>query len=241
MEVMLTQTTKPIVFVTYDFSGCLDAVQMAEAVIGGPEALRQNPLVACYINVTTRLQHNEEALQKLLYLAGKGLPALYIPVTSAGITGPVTLAGSMAIVNAGMLVGLVLSQLKREGTPIVVPGWGGEGMDMKTLVGPYCGPDHRGLAEALAHYYNLPTFTLAGASDSKMVDQQAGIEAALTLMVDSLAGGNIVHDLGYLESGLSGSLAQLVICNEIVRWIESFVKGIEINDETLVPFQSSFD
>lgn len=28
----------------------------------------------------------------------------------------------MAIVNAGMLVGLVLSQLKREGTPIVVPG-----------------------------------------------------------------------------------------------------------------------
>ncbi len=233
MDIMLNYTTKPIVFVTYDFSGCVDAVEMAEAVVGGPESLRQNPLVACYINVTTGLQHNEEALQKLLYLAEKGLPALYIPVNSAGITGPVTQAGSMAIVNAGMLVGLMLSQLKREGTPLVVPGWGGEGMDMKTLVGPYCNPDHRGLAEALAHYYSLPMFTLAGASDSKMVDQQAGIEAALTLMVDALAGGNIVHDLGYLESGLSGSLAQLVICNEIVGWIESFVKGIEINDETL--------
>jgi trimethylamine--corrinoid protein Co-methyltransferase len=233
MEVMLNYTTKPIVFVTYDLGGCVDAVEMAETVVGGPEALRQNPLVACYINVTTGLRHNEEALQKLLYLAEKGLPALYIPVTSGGITGPVTPAGSMAIVNAGMLVGLVLSQLKREGTPIIVPGWGGEGIDMKTMVGPYSGPDHRGLAEALAHYYNLPMFTLAGASDSKMVDQQAGIEAALTLMVDALAGGNIVHDLGYLESGLSGSLAQLVICNEIVGWIESFMKGIEINDETL--------
>ncbi len=233
MEVMLNYTTKPIVFVTYELSGCVDAVEMAEAVVGGPEALRQNPLVACYINVTTGLRHNEEAVQKLLYLAEKGLPALYIPVASGGITGPVTPAGSMAIVNAGMLVGLVLSQLKQEGAPIIVPGWGGGGIDMRTMVGPYCGPDHRRLAEALAHYYNLPMFTLAGASDSKMVDQQAGIEAALTLMVDALAGGNIVHDLGYLESGLSGSLAQLVICNEIVSWIESFMKGIEINDETL--------
>jgi len=233
MEVMLNYTTKPIVFVTYDLGGCVDAVEMAEAVVGGPEALRQNPLTACYINVTTGLRHNQEALQKLLYLAGKGLPALYIPVAKAGVTGPVTLAGSMAIVNAGMLVGLVLSQLKREGTPIIVPGWSGEGMDMKTMVGPYSEPDHRGLAEALAHHYNLPMFTLAGASDSKLVDQQAAAEAALTLMVDALAGGNIVHDLGYLESGLSGSLAQLVICNEIVGWIESFMKGIEINDETL--------
>lgn len=233
MEVMLNYTTKPIVFVTYELSGCMDAVEMAEAVVGGPEALRQNPLVACYINVTTGLRHNEEAVQKLLYLAEKGLPALYIPVASGGITGPVTPAGSMAIVNAGMLVGLVLSQLKREGAPIIVPGWGGGSIDMRTMVGPYCAPDSRGLAEALAHYYNLPMFTLAGASDSKMVDQQAGIEAALTLMVDALAGGNIVHDLGYLESGLSGSLAQLVICNEIVGWIEAFMKGIEINDETL--------
>ncbi|HIQ05403.1 MAG TPA: trimethylamine methyltransferase, partial [Anaerolineae bacterium] len=233
MEVMLNYTTKPIVFVTYDMSGCVDAVEMAEAVAGSPEALQEKPFVACYINVTTGLLHNEEALQKLLYLAAKGLPALYIPVVSAGMTGPMTMAGSMALVNAGVLTGLVLSQLKREGAPVIIPGWGGEGLDMRTLVEPYCGPDHRGLAEALAHYYDLPMFTLAGASDAKLVDQQAGIEAALTLMVDALAGGNIVHDLGYLESGLSGSLAQLVICDEIVDWIKHFMQEIEVNDETL--------
>ncbi|MBM4467490.1 MAG: hypothetical protein FJ014_18365 [Chloroflexi bacterium] len=112
MEAMLSCTTKPIVFVTYDFSGCVDAIEMAEVVVGGPEALRQNPLVACYINVTTGLLHNQEALQKLLYLAGKGLPLLYVPVASGGMTGPVTPAGSTALVNAGVLAGLVLSQLK---------------------------------------------------------------------------------------------------------------------------------
>jgi Trimethylamine:corrinoid methyltransferase len=63
MEAMLSYTTKPVVFVTYDFEGCVDAVEMAEAVVGGPEALRQNPMVACYINVTTGLKHNADALQ----------------------------------------------------------------------------------------------------------------------------------------------------------------------------------
>ncbi|MFQ5343145.1 MAG: trimethylamine methyltransferase family protein, partial [Anaerolineae bacterium] len=64
MEAMLNHTTKPIVFVTPDFPGCVDAVEMAETVVGGPEALRQNPMTACYINVTTGLRHNQEALQK---------------------------------------------------------------------------------------------------------------------------------------------------------------------------------
>jgi trimethylamine--corrinoid protein Co-methyltransferase len=233
MEVMLNSTTKPIIFVTYDLDGCVDAVEMAEAVAGGADALRQRPTAACYINVTTGFQHNAEALQKLLYLADKGLPALYIPVALGGLSAPVTVPGAMAIVNAGVLTGLVIAQLKREGSPVVIPGWGGSGLDMRTMVQPYAGPDRRGVAEALAHYYGLPMFSLGGASDAKLVDQQAAAEAALTLMVDALAGGNIIHDMGYLESGLTGSLVQLAICNEIVGWIKHFQREVEITDETL--------
>ncbi len=233
MEAMLNHTTKPIVYVTNEFSGCVDAVEMAEAVVGGAEALRQKPLAACYINVTTGLRHNEEALQKLLFLSDKGLPLLYIPVIIGGISGPVTTAGNMALVNAGVLAGLVLSQLKREGAPFITSGWGGEGLDMQTMVSPYCPPDSKGVAHALAHYYNLPMFSLGGCSESKLVDQQAAAEAALTLMTETLGGGNLIHDLGYLESGLCGSLVQLVICNEIVSWMEHLMAPVEINDETL--------
>lgn len=233
MEAMLNHTTKPIVFVTPEFSGCVDSVEMARAVVGGPEALRQNPMVACYINVTTGLRHNEEALQKLLYLAGKGLPFMYVPSSQGGVTAPVTTAGALAVSQAGALVGLVLSQLKREGAPFIMPGWGGSMLDMRTTVLPYADPDRRVLAADYVHFLGLPMFALAGCSDSKAVDQQAGIEAALTLMTDALCGGNIVHDVGYLESGLSGSLAQLVICDEILSWLEHFVCGVEVNDETL--------
>lgn len=233
MEVILNHTIKPIVFVTYDLGGCVDAVEMAEAVAGSPAALREKPFIACYINVTTGLLHNAEALQKLLYLAGKGLPALYIPVVSGGTTGPMTMAGIMALTNTGVLTGLVLSQLKREGAPVVIPGFGGEALDMRTTVDPYCQPDPQGMAQALAHFYNLPMFSLAGGSDAKLPDQQAGLEAALTLTMATLAGGNIVHDLGYLESGLCGSLVQLAICNEIVSWLKTVRQEVTINEETL--------
>lgn len=233
MEAMLNHSTKPIVFVAYDLAGCRDAVAMAEAVAGGEEALRTRPFVACYINSTTGLLHNTEALQKLLFMAEKGLPVIYVPGTSAGITEPVTIAGSTAVKNAGALLAIALAYLKRPGTPVIVPGWGGVPFDMRSLVRPYCGPDQRGVAEALAHFYGLPMFSLAGASDVKAVDSQAGIEAALTMLVEALAGGHLVHDLGYLESGMSGSLAQLVICAEIVGWIRHALREVEVSEETL--------
>ena len=233
MDVLLNHTTKPIVFVTNDFPNCERVVKMAETVAGGDDALAAKPFCACYINVTTAMRHNEEALRKLLFLAEKGVPALYIPMVIAGMTGPATMAGSMAMLNAGVLAGLVLSQLQRPGAPFVVPGCGLTTLDMKTMVNPYCSPDAKGVTHAMGHYYGLPVFGLGGASEAKLVDQQAAAEAALTLMVETINGANLIHDLGYLESGLSGSLAQLAICDEIVGWLDHLIRPLEINEETL--------
>jgi trimethylamine--corrinoid protein Co-methyltransferase len=233
MDVMLNDTTKPIVYVTTDLGGCRDAVEMAEAVAGSPDALAEKPFAACYINVTHGLQHNQEALQKILYLAGKGLPATYIPVAIGGATAPITVAGNMAIWNAGSLVGLVLSQLERPGTPFITSGWGASALDMRTTLSPYVEPEKQFIAQHLAHHYALPMFAFGGCSDSKVLDQQAGIEAALTLLTNTLCGSHLVHDLGYLESGLTGSLAQLVICDELVSWIRTALSPLEINNETL--------
>ncbi len=233
MASMLKYTTKPIVYVTTEFSGCVDAVAMAEAVMGGEQALREKPLAACYINVTTGLVHNEEAVQKLLFLSEKNLPFMYVPSTQGGMTAPVTVAGALAVAQAGALVGLVLSQLKREGAPFITPGWGGNMLDMRTTTQPYADPDKRLTAADQAHWLGLPMFSLAGVSESKVVDQQAAAEMAMTLMAEALAGTHIVHDLGYLESGLTGSLPQVVMGNEVLSWLARFIQPIEINDETL--------
>jgi trimethylamine--corrinoid protein Co-methyltransferase len=140
----------------------------------------------------------------------------------------------MAMLNAGALVGVVLSQLKREGAPVIVPGCGLTIIDMRTMVNPYCSPDGKGITHAMSRHYGLPNFALGGGAESKLVDQQAAAEAALTLMSETLNGGNLIHDLGYLESGLSGSLAQLAICDEIVSWLKHYVAPVEVNEETLM-------
>ncbi len=185
------------------------------------------------MNVTRGLVHNGDSVRKLVTLAERGLPAIWAPVTSGGTTGPVTTAGNMAVNTAGVLVGVVLAQLVREGTPVIIPGFGGDALDLRTMVDPYAEPDHRGVAPSLAHHYGLPMFSLAGGSDAKVADQQAAAEAALTMLADALAGGQLIHDSGYLESGLTGSLAQLVICDEIAAWIRAAIAPVDLGEDAL--------
>ena len=85
----------------------------------------------------------------------------------------------------------------------------------------------------MAKFYGLPMFSLAGASDSKIVDQQAAADASLSLLFETLVGSDLIHDLGYLESGLTFSFAHLAICDEIVDWIKAFAKDVTVNEETL--------
>ena len=232
LEAMISYTNKPIFFVTPEFDNFPECVEMAEIMAGGADELRRNPFIGCYINLSADLRHNASSIQKLLYMAEKGLPTSYTPTGNRGAMAPVTRAGAQAHMAAGNLTGLVLSQLKREGAPFIFGGWGLP-MDMRTEMIPYAPPEMQGIGAAQAHYYGLPFFGLSGCSDSKVLDGQATAEASLTLMADVLSGSNLIHDLGYLESGLTGSLELLVICNELIGWIRRFMDGVEVNEETL--------
>jgi len=111
-QAMVTHTKKPLVLTAWNFDNLKDIVEMAEAVVGGAETLRNNPFIAVYTEPVSPLQLGLEATQKLLYMAGKGLPVIWTPGQVGGATSPVTLAGALAIGNAEGLAGLVLTQLK---------------------------------------------------------------------------------------------------------------------------------
>ena len=233
MEVMLNNTSKPIVFVTPDFEGCVAAVEMCETVAGSAEAFQRRPFATCYINVTSGMIMNAEALQKCMYLAGKGLPLLWIPLNAGGVNSPVTTAGCMASMNAGILLGIVLAQLVREGTPVGVPGWNGGPYNLQTMVGNYVLADEQGVPTSMGKYYDLPVFGLGGSTDSKALDQQAGFEATISLMSALLHGANIVHDVAFMDSGMQGSFQQFVLCNDYLGFIRAMTRGVEVNQETL--------
>lgn len=233
MEVMLNNTTKPIVFVTPDFEGCVAAVEMCEAVAGSTEAFQHKPFATCYINVTSGMIANAEALQKCMFLAEKGLPQLYIPLNAGGVNSPVTTAGCMASMNAGTLLGIVLAQFVRPGSPVAVPGWNGGPYNLKTMVGNYVLADEQGVPTSMGKYYDLPVFGLGGSTDSKVLDQQCGFEVTLSLMTSLLHGANIIHDVGFMDSGLQGSLQIIAIANDILGFLRAATQGVEVNDETL--------
>ena len=234
MEVMLTYSDKPITFVTYEWEGTPEIVDMLELIAGGAEQLRLMPTAVLYLNPTTSFVHNKAALRKLIYCAEKRLPFVYLPDLLRGMTGPITREGSMACHNAGTLVGVVLSQLVNEGAPIIISSARPSHLDMKTMVAPYVtGPGGFG-GVGINHYYDLPVFTTGGASDSKLLDAQAIFEGTMTLYGSMLAGGNMIHDMGYMESGLMGSLELLVIQDEIVSVIKAGnMNGLDFSEENL--------
>jgi trimethylamine--corrinoid protein Co-methyltransferase len=233
MEVMLNHTSKPIIFVSPDLEGCVAAVEMCEIVAGGTEAFERCPFATCYINVTSGLVANAEALQKCIYLAGKGLPLLYIPLNAGGVNAPATTAGCMASMNAGTLLGIVLAQLVREGTPVAVPGWNGGPYNLKTMVGNYVLADEQGVPTEMGRYYGLPVFGLGGCTDAKVLDQQCGMEVTVSLMSALLHGANIVHDVGFMDSGMQGSLQLQVIADDTIGWLRAATAGVLVDDETL--------
>ncbi len=234
MEAMLGHTAKPVVYVTLnDTQAHLDITRMAEAIAGGAGALEARPFLACYKNTLLPLRHNAEAVRTLIDLSRRGLPCIYSPVSTAGTMTPMTVLGSLVVVHAGVLAGLVLSQLVREGAPFIAIGWAGESHDMRHLRDLFAQPDHRGIYASLLHWYGLPMWTLGGITEAKVPDQQAAAEAALTIMADAVAGGHMIHDIGFMESSFTGSLTQLALCDDVIGWVKSFLAPVEITDEDL--------
>jgi trimethylamine--corrinoid protein Co-methyltransferase len=121
----------------------------------------------------------------------------------------------------------------RPGAPIAVPGWNGGPYNLKTMVGNYVLADEQGVPTSMGKYYDLPVFGLGGSTDSKVLDQQAGMEVTLSLMTALLHGANIVHDVGFMDAGLQGSLQLQVIANDTLGFLRAATRGVTVDEETL--------
>ncbi len=232
---MLEHSAKPIVFVCDDRADCEAITAMAAAAAGGMEKLRLNPTLLLYSEPTTPLKHSPTATEKLLYMAEQELPIVHSPAPMMGGTAPVTLAGGLALGNAEVLSSLVMNQLKRAGAPFVY-GSGLHHMDMRTTISVYGAPEFqlaRVAVAAMGRYYGLPTWGYAGHSDSNVMDEQAAADAVFSVLIALLAGNNLVHDVGYLEAGLTTSPEMIVFTAEVISMARHFMAGINLDAEAM--------
>ncbi|MGQ9599104.1 MAG: trimethylamine methyltransferase family protein [Anaerolineae bacterium] len=234
-EAMVLNTTKPIVFTSHTPDNCRAMVEMAEVVAGGETELRRNPFIASFVEANPPLKINSKTAREILYMAEKMLPVIFSCGPMMGVSGPQTHAGIIAQANAESLTGLLIMQLKRQGAPFIY-AQGVHPLDMRTTVLSYGAPElslNTGAAADLAHYYGLPVWGYAGCSDAKRVDQQAAMEATASIIMSVLTGNNLVHDVGYLESGLMSSFEMILLSDIAIEMTRHLLKPIQINEETL--------
>ncbi len=226
---MLEGTRKPIV-VSSPFDGdSLYAMHEMAATCGEARSF------ACLTMSSPPLMLDDVACSKALACANLEVPLVMAASVSAGSQGPASLAGCVTVANAEVLAALVIHQLERAGAPFVF-GAGTGVMNMRSFVDVYNSPGVFLANQAhldLIRWYGLPSWSYAGHADSKILDEQWSLEVGIATIMGALSRATLLHDVGYLESGLQCSLEGMVLGDEIVGYARALLDDVAVDDEAL--------
>ena len=223
---LLRGTRKPIVLDPVCEPKTLAKLQAMAALCGQPDSF------IIYAMPNPPLTHSEGALGRLMGCAELGIPLVYAAGCAPGLTAPCSRSAMVVSANAEVLSGLVVHQLTSPGAPFV---FGGQhsAVSMRTSSILYCSPEIFAQQQAsieLSRFYGLPSWTFGGCSDSKALDGQWAAEAAITLSLEALTGCTMVHDVGYLESGLQSSQESVVFADEMIGYVRAYLEGVRLDD-----------
>ena len=231
----LLYSKKPIVTGAFTNKTVTEMIDMLAILAGGHAAAREKPRAIFDVCPAPPLIWSNFASGNLIALARAGVPAEIVSVPLAGAAAPVTLLGAVTQHTAECLAGITIHQLAKAGSPIV---WGGAAciFDMKKGATPM-GAVETAMLDCsyaqVAKSLNMPTHTYLGATDSKLVDAQAGLESGITAMIGALSGINMISGSGMLDFLSCHSAEKLVIDAEGIAMAQRMVAGVTLHTETL--------
>jgi trimethylamine--corrinoid protein Co-methyltransferase len=220
----------------YTIENMQEIYRIGSTIAGGEAALRQRPLYALFALGLGPLVVPDPVMENVLWCTERGIPVVYHGPGVAGASAPITGAGTLVVTLAGCLAGLAIVQLKRPGNPFCL-GTVPAAMDPRSGRPAYGSPELSLYSAALAEisgYLNLPFMGTAGATEAKTLDVQAAIESTFQVVFSLLSGTSLPHDAGFLDCGDIGSLEMLVMTDEIIAMTCRMMRGIEVNDDTLM-------
>ena len=227
---------KPIRITSKDLPDAKDILQLAYLVAGSEEAYREHPFITHhYCPVVSPLTMDHLSTEAVMFFAEQGLPVYPTIVPNAGLTSPMSLAGTLAQGNAEFLAAATLMQMVREGTPLIYATLPTVA-DMRTGAyasgGIECGMLHMAHAQ-MAHFYNVPCGGYVGLTNSKVNDAQSGYETGLSTMAGLLAGMDMMNMGGLIEALKTFDFAKAVIDDEIAQMLKRAKRGLEFSEENL--------
>ncbi|MGD8300824.1 MAG: trimethylamine methyltransferase family protein [Desulfobacterales bacterium] len=213
-----------------------ECVQMASILWGSRSKIESAPAIMGVIGPLTPLKYDSRMLGALMEYAAAGQAALVASLAIAGATGPVTLAGNLALQNAEVLAGIVLAQMVREGTPVIFGG-ASSNAEMRNGTLSIGSPEMAINAAAtaqMARYYKLPVRCGGAVCDAKSPDSQASYESMMSLLMALVSGANFVlHSAGILESFNCMSYEKFIMDDEMCGMVKRIYRAIEVNPDTL--------
>jgi trimethylamine--corrinoid protein Co-methyltransferase len=235
LYVVLMFSNKPIVTGSFSIKTLDTMIEMLAIFAGGRKPLADKPLAVFDVCPSPPLIWSEFGSQNLIELARAGVPAEMVSMPLAGGAGPVTLLGSVVQHAAECLSGIAIHQLAKPGSPIV---WGGAPaiFDMRKGSTPFGAVETAMIDASYAQVgksLGLPTHAYLGASDSKLVDAQAGLESGLTALIGALAGINMISGAGMLDFLACQSPEKLVMDAEAIGMVKRLLAGMKIQTPTL--------
>lgn len=224
-------------FVVSKTAGVLkSALDLSCILYGSPEDLLMRPRFMVITDSLPPLFYDETMSEMLIFCAKHGIPQRIGGLGQSGLTTPVTWPGLLSQMMAEALAGIVLAQLIRPGTPVILNN-SSSATDMKTLGLSVGAPESAincvGTAQ-MARFYGIPCRSGGALSDSKVVDAQAGAETMMNLLTSALSGANfILQACGILEAYMVSSLEKFVLDEECCAMVRRIRKGAEVNESTL--------
>jgi trimethylamine--corrinoid protein Co-methyltransferase len=210
-------------------------VEIGAALAGDQKALKRKPIFSSMHCPFSPLQLDGGSTEGALVLARAGVPISFYGMPQAGITGPVTLAGSIVVNNAEVLAGLTMAQLAAPGSPFIY-GTGGAAFDMRTMTWAGGGPE-RALISAgageLSHHYGFAILCGGIVASAKMPGAQACYEKMSSGLPQFYAGCDMIAGLGLLDDVTMLSYEQMVIDDEMARIMARLAQGVIIDDDHL--------
>lgn len=199
------------------------------------EDMALSPGVITIISVNSPRRFDDSMTDGLMAMAQHGQPVVITPFTLMGAMAPVTLAAALAQQNAEALLGVVLTQLIRPGTPVMYGSFTSN-VDMRSGAPAFGTPENTKANIAggqLARRYGLP-YRTSNANASNAADAQAVYETEMSLWGAVLGHGNLIyHAAGWLEGGLTASFEKLVLDVEMIQHMIEFLKPIAVNEAEL--------
>ena len=234
-EAVVTNTSKPMVCCGYSGRGTELVFEMAATVAGGLDNLIERPFVIMYPEQISPLVFPDMVIDRMFVCADLYQPQIPGGSCCRGTTAPMTMAGLLAQSIAESLVAITLIQLRKPGAPVFMAG-NVANNDLQTVTTAIAPPERSlaTMAQAqVAASFGLPSWGLAGATEAKVMDAQAGAEAAFNLLAQTMGGSTIIHDVGYMDSGMICSADMLVLGDELIGWVRRMMRGVPVNDYEL--------